>query len=99
MDWFFEQYLAEPAQRGDVRVSPLRTSDLSNLPPALVITNEYDPLRDDGRLYAEKLQAHGTIATHIDYPGLIHGALNLQGVVDASLKMQDDIGTWVRHTM
>jgi acetyl esterase len=99
MEWFYEQYLAQPAQRDDALVSPLCTSDLSNLPPALVITNEYDPLRDDGRLYAEKLQAHGTTASHVDYPGLIHGALNLQGVVDASLKMHDDIGTWVRHTM
>jgi acetyl esterase len=96
MHWFYDQYVAAESDAADPRVSPLRAKDLSNLPPALVITTEYDPLRDDGRLYAAKLSAHGTPVNHIDYAGLIHGALNMRGVVDASTTMHDDIGTWVR---
>jgi acetyl esterase len=99
MQWFYEHYLNRPDEGNDPRVSPLRTQTLSGLPPALVVTNEYDPLRDDGRLYAAKLQADGTPTTYRDYPGLIHGILNMRGVVDASTTMHDDIGTWVRHTL
>lgn len=99
MQWFYEQYVGNPDDMGDPRVSPLRTESLAGLPPTLITTNEYDPLRDDGRLYAERLKVDGTPTTYRDYLGLIHGILNMQGVVDASAAMHDDIGTWVRTTL
>ena len=56
MEWFFDHYTPEKANRGDWRVSPLRAASLAGLPPALVVTAGYDPLRDEGRAYAWRLQ-------------------------------------------
>jgi acetyl esterase len=83
MDWFFGHYLRNPDDGLDPRVSPSRTEDLSGLPPALVITAEYDPLRDQGAEYAEKLRAAGVEAEHVPYAGMMHGFFQMGGVIDA----------------
>jgi cation diffusion facilitator CzcD-associated flavoprotein CzcO/acetyl esterase/lipase len=80
MDWFWRHYAA-PAQRSDPRASPLLAADLSSLPPALVITAEFDPLRDQGKAYAEALARAGTEARHINYPGQIHTSFAAVGAI------------------
>jgi acetyl esterase len=76
MEWFFDHYTPDKASRGDWRVSPLRAASLGGLPPALVITAGYDPLRDEGRAYAFRLQQEGTLADLVEFGGMLHGFLS-----------------------
>ncbi len=72
----FDLYRGSTA-RTDPLISPLHGEDLSGLPPALIITADCDPLRDDGPRYASRLQAAGVQARHINYPGMPHGFLTM----------------------
>jgi len=76
MEWFFDHYLPAKDQRGDWRLSPLRAKSLGGLAPALVITAGYDPLRDEGRAYAWRLQQEGTLADLVEFGGMLHGFLS-----------------------
>jgi len=80
MQWFWDHY--GPEDRTDPNVAPLRAADLSNLPPALVVTCEFDPLRDEGAAYAEALAAAGVPVRHVRARGHIHTSLTM---VDAVL--------------
>lgn len=81
MEAFFEHYLHHGSQVASPLVSPLRQPDLAGLPPALVITAEFDPLRDEGNEYAAALAAAGVAVEHTCYPGLIHAFLNMPAVL------------------
>ena len=76
MEWFFDHYTPDRASRSDWRVSPLRAASLAGLPPALVVTAGYDPLRDEGRAYAWRLQQEGTQADLVEFGGMLHGFLS-----------------------
>ena len=76
MEWFFDHYTPDKASRDDWRVSPLRASSLAGLPPALVVLAGYDPLRDEGRAYAWRLQQEGTLADLVEFGGMTHGFLS-----------------------
>jgi acetyl esterase len=77
MGWFRNQYLdGAPIDVADPRVSPLLVEDLSGLPPALLLTGGFDPLRDEGNQYAERLAAAGVTVDHRQYGSLIHGFTN-----------------------
>ena len=70
--WFMNHYLADESQKRDPRVSPLLEPDLTGLPPAFVLTAEYDALRDEGEQYGERLAAAGVPVTVRRYDGMIH---------------------------
>jgi acetyl esterase/lipase len=74
LEWAVEQY-APGVDRRDPLLSPVQAQDLSGLPPALIVTGEYDPLSDDGERYAVALEAAGIAVRHVHYEGLIHHAL------------------------
>jgi acetyl esterase len=82
MQWFWDQYTTDPAQRAEITASPLRASldQLAGLPPALVITAEADVLRDEGEAYANKLRAAGVPVTAVRYQGIIHDFVMLNAL-------------------
>jgi acetyl esterase len=75
-------YIDHEMHWSDWRASPLLAADLSGLPPALVLTAGYDPLRDEGRLYADALSAAGTTAQYICFERQIHGFITMGRVID-----------------
>ena len=80
MKWFWDHY-ADPAARTDPKASPLRARDLSKLPPAFVVTSEFDPLRDEGIAYAQALAAAGVPVRHMTARGHTHTSLTMVDVV------------------
>ncbi len=82
--WFRGNYLRDAADEADWRASPLKAADLSRLPPAYVITAGFDPLVDEGRAYAERLQAAGVPVTYECFEGMIHGFVTMGGVIAAA---------------
>lgn len=79
MDWFVDHYVPSVALRSDWRVAPLRAASHAGLAPALVITAEFDPLRDEGAAYARALATAGVPVTHTLYEGAIHVFFQLPG--------------------
>jgi acetyl esterase len=97
MVWFWDLYLATESDGSDPFASPLRAPDLSGLPPAFVLTCEFDPLRDEGEAYAARLRDAGVQVEVKRYDGLIHGAFQMAGVLDRSREMLDDAATALRR--
>jgi len=82
MDYFHDHYIADPAHDLDWRASPLLHEDLSGLPPAFVLTAGYDPLRDEGLQYAQRLSEAGTRATLVNFERQIHGFILMGKALD-----------------
>jgi acetyl esterase len=82
INYFVDRYIPDPAQYSDWRASPLLHPDLSNLPPALVLTAGYDPLRDEGAAYADRLCAAGDKASYVLFPRQIHGFVTMGKLID-----------------
>lgn len=96
MRFYWQTYLADPSQADDQRASPLRAASHAGLPPALIITAEFDPLRDEGRAYASRLQAAGTFAELRDYAGMVHGFVASAGVIDIGKQAVQDAAAALR---
>jgi acetyl esterase len=97
--WYWKHYLTDPADGQNPLASPLLAASHAGLPPALVITAEYDPLRDEGEYYAEKLQAAGVPATVSRYDGMVHGFFAMSGILDGGRKAMTEAADWLRQTL
>ena len=102
MDWFQDTYLAGSGlEVTDPRVSPLLADDLSGLPPALVITAGFDPLRDEGAQYAADLRAAGVVVDHRQMRSMVHAFANLNvlggGVARANAEMISALRAHLTH--
>jgi acetyl esterase len=88
--WFRDQYLSTLADRRDWRASPAHAANHAGLPPAFVLTAWYDPIGEEGRVYARKLEAAGVPVWHLDMSDQVHGFLTMGKVIraaDAALEM------------
>jgi acetyl esterase len=99
MIWFWRQYLSEPAEADNPYASPLRASRFDGLPPALVLTAERDPLRDEGECYANRLEEAGVPTQSSRYDGLYHGFLGLEGPTADHQRGVDEIATWIKQAI
>ena len=84
MRWFWQHYLENESEAAHAHASPLRANDLSNLPPATVVTAEYDPLRDEGEAYAARLRAAGVPTSLTRYDGMFHGFFGRPDALDTA---------------
>jgi acetyl esterase len=82
MEWFWGHYLKNPKDGDNPYASPNRAKDLHNLPPAHIVTAEYDPLRDEGEAFAEQLKKAGNKVTLKRFAGVVHGFVSLQAMID-----------------
>ena len=95
MKWFWGHYLRDPSEGTHPHASPLRAPDLSGLAPALVITAEYDPLRDEGELYAARLRTTGVPIVLSRYNGVNHGFMFWVGIVDKAGAAMNEACKWL----
>jgi acetyl esterase/lipase len=95
-----KHYLAPDSERADPRISPLRAADVSGLPPTVVHTAEFDPLRDEGQAYAERLREAGVRTRYRCHPGMIHLFYGMRGLIAyagvAFAQMGEDIRSLLR---
>ena len=92
-------YLPRDVNPADPRVSPLRAADLNRLPPAIIHTAEFDPLRDEGDAYAVELAAAGIPVDHTCHPGMPHNFHALGGVLPQGREALKTIGTQIREAL
>jgi acetyl esterase len=81
MQWYWNHYVPDSKDRSDPRASPLRAESFANLPPALIVVAECDPLRDEVRSYAHRLQQAGVEVEHYEGVGMPHGFFTFNGVL------------------
>jgi acetyl esterase len=96
MEWFWRHYAARPDDRLDPRASPLRSRDFRGQPPALVLTAQYDPLRDEGEQYARRLADSGAAVELIRYDGMIHGFVRRLRQYQVARRALQDAAAYLR---
>jgi acetyl esterase len=96
MAWFWNHYLPSAAEGRHPMASPLRAANLNGLPPAFVLTAEFDPLRDEGEAYAARLRNAGVAVTLKRYHGMMHGFFSLGAVLDQGKQAIQDAGAALR---
>jgi acetyl esterase len=99
VEWFSSQWVPDPAMRTDPRVSPLFVRDLSGLPAAVVITNEHDPLRDQGEAYATRLRQAGVPVKARCEPGMIHNFMLFDLISPACAAASDRVAADVKAAL
>ena len=91
MEWFISQYTPDSKDRLNPQVSPLLENNLQGLAPALVVTAEFDVLRDEGENYASRLKEAGVPVTLLRCNGMIHGFLSLAGLIRRATEYFDQV--------
>lgn len=99
MLWFMSLYFEPGADRRDLRASPLLAASHAGLPPATILTAEFDPLRDEGEAYGERLRAAGVPVSVHRYEGQIHGFLGMTVAVERAARALDEGAAEVREAL
>ena len=99
MAWFWDCYLGPDGDPVDPFAAPLRADDLAGLPAAMVITAEYDPLRDEGEAYARRLEHAGVPVALDRFDGVIHGFLGMEGLVPEADAAMARVGEFLRGAL
>ncbi|WP_407569143.1 alpha/beta hydrolase [Deinococcus altitudinis] len=99
MRMFGEAYISDPAHAAHPHASPLLSAELHGLPPALVLTAEFDPLRDEGEAYHQALLKAGNRAEYLSGPGMVHGYANMTGFVPAAAVLVDQGAAWLKKEL
>jgi len=99
MAWYWEHYVEKAEDRRHPHASPCREADLGRLPPALLITAEFDVLRDEAEAYARQLQAAGGAAKLRRYDGMIHGFIRRYPFFDQGRAAIEEIGRELRTAL
>jgi acetyl esterase len=97
MDWVWDQYVPEAAERTQPEVTPLRLESHAALPATFLMIADHDPLRDEGLLYAEALKGAGVPITVSRHPDMAHGFAGLLGIIPQAQQAIDEIGSWSRE--
>ena len=98
-DWFVDQYLTSPDQALHRHVGLLQRTDLAGLPPALIVTAEFDPLVDEGEAYARRMAEAGVTVIASRYHGVIHGFMRRVGQHRLADQLIQQCGTWLRTAL
>jgi len=99
MKWFFDHYLKSADDAQDWRVAPLRATSLAGLPPALIVTAGFDPLRDEGEAYARALREAGVRVDYICYGGMIHGFVPMGRLIETGNRAVAHIAASLREAL
>ena len=97
MIWFWDYYLAAEKRLGQPYATPLRAEHLKNLPDALILTAEYDPLRDEGEAYAKRLKEAGVDVTLKRYDGMIHGFIKYTARLDKAKEALEAVAAFLKN--
>jgi acetyl esterase len=96
MEWFWAHYVGDASDDSGPELRPLRAQDHSGLPPTILVTAEYDPLRDDGFAYAKALQTAGVPVTHHHYDDVVHAFFTLVNMLDRGNEAVAQVGADIR---
>ena len=99
MRWFIAHYLGKPQDAEDWRASPIRARSFAGVAPALIVTAGYDPLREEGDAYAQKLRAAGVNVDHVSFGGMIHGFVPMGKLIDTGNRAVTLIAGSLRHAL
>ncbi len=99
MFYFRDHYLGGSEDPSDPRLAPLRHPDLSGLPPALIVTAGFDPLQDEGKAYAEALEAAGVPVEYVHFDSMIHGFISMSGILEEGRRGLDQCAASLRNTL
>lgn len=93
--WFVDKYIGDEIDARHPYAMPLQVRSTEDTPPAMVVTCEFDPLRDEGQAYADRLEADGVPVERVHYDGMIHGFLNMEGLVDRAYDAVDAVADFL----
>ncbi|WP_199506233.1 alpha/beta hydrolase [Geodermatophilus sp. TF02-6] len=99
LDWFWDHYLADPADASDPRAAPLLATELGGLPAATIVVPEFDPLRDEGEAYGDRLRAAGVEVEVVRVHGAVHGFWWMAGVLAQAGELTERLGARLRDLL
>jgi acetyl esterase len=99
VQWYSEQYLRDERDKADLRASPLRAPSVAGQPPTFIVTAGFDPLRDEGKAYADKLRAAGVDVVYREYTGQIHAFVSLTKAIPQGMAATLEVAEYLRKRL